>query len=164
MDLKKVDGEKNILEIPGVLSVRLRQHNPYDRDRQNYPAFKMPDGSVPVLEATVMLHSIEHPDWKNMTIGIPLAMLKKPAGQHEVVLNFSGARWTMYVDGELLDNDFPFGYPRWAEKNAWKLDAEYVNKAALYLPAITPEQQAGEKARSCAGSVLDASRTQQLGR
>lgn len=145
VDLKKVDGEKNILEIPGVLSVRLRQHNPQDRARQNYPAFKMPDGSVPVLEATVVLHSVEHPDWKNMTIGIPLAMLKKPAGQHEVVLNFSGARWTMYVDGELLDNDFPFGYPRWAEKNAWKLDAGYVNKAALHLPAITPGQQLAKK-------------------
>jgi len=145
VDLKKVDGEKNILEIPGVLSVRLRQHNPQDRKRQNYPAFKMPDGTVPVLEATVVLHSVEHPDWKNMTIGIPLAMLKKPAGQHEVVLNFSGARWTMYVDGELLDNDFPFGYPRWAEKHAWKLDAEYVNKAALYLPAITPEQKLAKK-------------------
>ena len=28
VDLKKFAGEKNILEIPGVLSVRLRQHNP----------------------------------------------------------------------------------------------------------------------------------------
>ena len=123
VDLKKFDGEKNILEIPNVLSVRLRQHDPRDRNRQNYPAFKMPDGSVPVLEANVVLHSVEHPDWKNMTIGIPLAMLKKPEGEHEVVLNFSGVRWTMYVDGELLDNDFPFGYPQWAEKNTWKLDA-----------------------------------------
>ena len=101
----------------------------------------MPDGSVPVLEANVVLHSIEHPDWKNMTIGIPLAMLKKPEGEHEVVLNFSGVRWTMYVDGELLDNDFPFGYPQWAEKNAWKLDPEYVKKAAVYLPAITARKE-----------------------
>ena len=74
VDLKKFDGEKNILEIPNVLSVRLRQHDPRDRNRQNYPAFKMPDGSVPVLEANLVLHSIEHPDWKNMTIGIPLAL------------------------------------------------------------------------------------------
>ena len=141
VDLKKFDGEKDILEIPGVLGVRLRQHDPLDRKRQNYPAFKMPDGLVPVLEANVVLHSAEHPDWKDMTIGIPLAMLKKPEGEHEVVLNFSGARWTMYVNGELLDNDFPFGYPQWAERNAWKLDAGYVGKAAIYLPAIKPEQK-----------------------
>ena len=140
-DLRKFDGEKIILEIADVLSVRLRQHDPHDRNRQNYPAFKMPDGSVPVLEATVVLHSVEHPDWRNMTIGIPLALLKKPDGEHEIVLNFTGARWTMYVDGALLDNDFPFGYPQWAEKNVWKLDPEFVKEAAIYLPAIKPERK-----------------------
>ncbi len=143
-DLKKFDGEKNILEIPNVLSVGLRQHDPRDRNRQNYPAFKMPDGSVPVLEASLVLHSIEHPDWKNMTIGIPLALVKKPEGEHEVVLNFTGVRWTMYVDGELLDNDFPFGYPQWANANTWKLDSEYVKKAAIYLPGIKPEKSQAE--------------------
>jgi hypothetical protein len=138
VDLKKFDGERSIFEIPDVLSVRLRQHDPRDRGRQNYPAFKMPDGSVPVLEANVRLHSTEHPDWKDMTIGIPLALLEKPAGEHDVVLNFSGVRWTMYVDGELLDNDFPFGYPQWVAGNTWKLDPEYVRQAALYVPAIAP--------------------------
>ena len=150
VDLKKFEGEKNILEIPNVLSVRLRQHDPLDRRRQNYPAFKMPDGSVPVLEANVVLHSIEHPDWKNMTIGIPLALLKKPEGEHEIVLDFSGVRWTMYVDGELLDNDFPFGYPQWADTNTWKMDTEYVDKAAIYLPAIKPEKKQVKTSRTSA--------------
>ena len=144
-DLKEFTTDKTILEIPNVLNVRLRQHDPLDRRRQNYPAFPMPDGSVPVLEATVTLHSPEHPDWKNMTIGIPLAMLNEPFGKHEVVLNFSGVRWTIYVDGELLDNDFPFGYPQWNDRNTWKLDAEQVKQAALYLPAITPEEEPAEK-------------------
>lgn len=145
VDLKPFGNGKTLLEIPNVLSVRLRQHDPLDRNRQNYPAFKMPDGSVPVLEATVVLHSREHPDWTNMTIGIPLALLKKPQGEHQIVLNFTGARWTMFVDGELLDNDFPFGYPQWAEKNAWQIDAEYVKEAALYLPALNPEKQPLER-------------------
>ena len=140
-DLKKFEGVQNILEIPNVLTVYLRQHDPLDRRRQNYPAFKMPDGTVPVLEANIVLQSREHPDWTNMTIGIPLAMLGKPAGMHEIVLNFSGVRWTMYVDDELLDNDFPFGYPQWAERNAWRLNPEYVKQAAIYLPAITPERK-----------------------
>lgn len=140
-ELKYVGGEKTILEIPDVLSVRLRQHDPHDRNRQNYPAFKMPDGSVPVLEATVKLHSAEHPDWQEMTIGVPLARLMKPAGEHEVVLNFSPVRWTMYVDGELLDNDFPFGYPRWPATNTWNFDAEFVQHAELYVPALVPTRQ-----------------------
>jgi hypothetical protein len=138
VDLQKLEGEKTILEVPEVLAVRLRQHDPVDRNRQNYPAFPMPDGSVPVLEANIVLHSSEHPDWKDMTIGIPLALLNKPEGEHEVVLSFSGVRWTMVVDGELLDNDFPFGYPQWAAKATWRLDAEYVKHAALYFPSITP--------------------------
>src|SRR4051794_15380856 len=83
VNLQKFSGEQNILEIPEVLRVILRQHDSRDRTRQNYPAFKMPDGSTPVLEATLQLHSSEHPDWKKMTIGIPLAMLKRPAGEHE---------------------------------------------------------------------------------
>ena len=138
-DLKARDSAKTILEIPNVLRIGFRQHDPRDRQRQNYPAFRMPDGSTPVLEATVALHSPEHPNWKDMTIGIPLAMLKNTAGEHDVVLNFSGVRWTMYVDGALLDNDFPVGYPRWTPKNTWKLDAEYVKRADIYFPAIVPQ-------------------------
>lgn len=141
VDLKKFKGTKEILQIPDVLSVVLRQHNPQDRYRQNYPAFPMPDGSIPVLEATLELHSAEHPDWKTMTIGIPLAMLKNPDGEHEVVLNFSGLSWAMYVDGQLLDNDFPFGYPQWKEKNTWSLYPAYTKKASIHLPAIKPARQ-----------------------
>jgi hypothetical protein len=140
VNAKKFEGTKNILDVPNVLSVRLQQGS-QDRKGQNYPAFKMPDGSLPVLEATVVLHSVEHPDWKNLTIGIPLALLKKPEGEHEVVLDFTGANWAMYVDGELLDNNFAFGFPQWTEKNTWKLDADYVKTAALYLPGIKPEKQ-----------------------
>ena len=63
VDLKPFDGEKTILEIPNVLSVRLRQHDPLDRNRQNYPAYRMPDGSVPVLEACsdILFHPCENP-------------------------------------------------------------------------------------------------------
>ena len=57
----------------------------------------------------------------------------------------------MYVDGELLDNDFPFGYPQWAEQNTWKLDAEYVKKAAIYLPGIKPEKKQAQTPRTSPG-------------
>jgi hypothetical protein len=145
VDLKKFNGEKTILEIPEVLRVRLRQHDPLDRQRQNYPAGKMPDGSVPVLEAQLRLHSTEHPDWKEMTIGFPLALLKHPAGEHEVVLNYSGVRWTIYADGELLDNDFPFGDPSWTSTSRWRMNAEHVRHATLHLPGIIPVSEPAPK-------------------
>ena len=138
VDLRDFDGEHEILAVPDVLGVRLRRHDPLDRTRQNYPAFSMPDGSVPVLEATITLHSDEHLDWRNMTIGIPLAMLGNTWGEHEVVLDFSGARWTLSADGNLLDNDFPFGFPQWRKENTWRLDPEFVKRAELRFPAPTP--------------------------
>jgi Glycosyl hydrolases family 32 N-terminal domain len=151
VNLNRFSGEATVLEIPHVLGVRLRQHDPRDRNRQNYPAYKMADGSVPVLEASLTLHSVEHPDWQTMTIGIPLAMLEKPDGEHEVVLHFSGVDWTMYVDGELVDNDFPFGYPRWTDRHLWKLDPTYVEKAQIYLPGIKPEKRQAKTPRTSAG-------------
>ncbi|MBM4093273.1 MAG: hypothetical protein FJ276_28260 [Planctomycetes bacterium] len=147
VDFKELDRESTLLEIPDALRVRLRRHDPRDRNRQNYPAFKMPDGSVPVMEATVVLHSPEHPDWRDMTIGIPLAMLHNPEGKHEIILNFTGVRWTLYVDGELLDNDFPFGYPRWAAGTTWTMDAAYVKQTSLHVPAITPQRKPARKPR-----------------
>lgn len=151
VNLGEFTGEKLILEIPNVLGVRLRQHDPLDRDRQNYPAFKMPEGTAPVLEATLALRSLEHPDWKTMTIGIPLAMLSRPYGKHDIVLNFSGANWTIYVDGEPLDNDFPFGYPEWRGANVWKADPLFVQSAALYLPAIKPEKRRAPARKTAPG-------------
>ena len=141
-NFKEFTGEHTILSINNVLSVNLRQHNPSDRKRQNYPAFKMKDGSVPIIEATLNLHSPDHPEWNSMTVGVPIAILKKPMGTHEVVLNFTGTRWTMYIDGELLDNDFPYGYPEWFDKNSWKIESEFIKKAELFLPSITPDKKA----------------------
>ncbi len=139
---KEFTGDQTILSINDILTVNLRQHDPSDRKRQNYPAFMLKDASVPVLEATIKLHSPDHPQWNSMTVGIPLAMLKKPMGTHEVVLNFSGSRWTMYIDGELLDNDFPYGYPTWSDINSWKIESGFIKRAELFLPGITPDKKA----------------------
>lgn len=149
VDLKQCYTEKVILEIPWVLSVRLRQHDANDHTRQNYPACKMPDGSVPVLEASLALESPTDPTVRqDMTIGIPLAMLERPEGEHEIVLNFTGVRWTMYVDGELLDNDFPLGYPQKDRMKAWELNPHYVKKAEISFPAIEPEKVALQAPRT----------------
>jgi len=76
VDLKTFNGEETILEIPQVLHVRLRQHDVQDLSRQNYPAFKMPDGSVPVLEASLTLQlPTEKREVEDMIVGIPWACL-----------------------------------------------------------------------------------------
>lgn len=118
-----------LLEIPGLLCVKLRQHDPSDWSRQNFPSFPMPDGTVPVLEASLDLG-------QDMTVGIPLAVLDSPDGLHEVVLDFSGVRWTMYVDGILMDNDFALGYPDVKGRIAWSKDPDAVREASLWIPGL----------------------------
>ncbi len=138
----------NVLNIPGVLNVRTFQHDQKDRKNQNYPSFPMPDGSVPVLEAALKLHPpLENEGALDMPIGIPLGMLKAPVGEHNIVLHFSGVRWSLYVDNELLDNDFPLGYPKWGEKSSWEINPLLVSKAEIFFQGAEPQKVALTKPR-----------------
>lgn len=134
--------QRTILEIRHVLEVTLHDHDPADRTRQNYPAFPLPDGSVPVLEAALTLSSTEHPAWNRMTIGVPLAMLGPLRASYEVRLIFTGVRWSFYVDGHLCDNDFPFGYPNWPPRNSWRLDPDFASSPSIDIGHPAPPQAA----------------------
>jgi hypothetical protein len=149
VNLKTQTSRTDLLNIPGVLKVSAFQHDPKDRKYQNYPAYPMPDGSVPVLEAALRLHPDAAPkEARDMPIGIPLAMLEKPEGQHDIVLHFSGVRWSLYVDNELLDNDFALGYPKWGVESTWEINPQLVSRAEIFFPGIKPEQLVLEKPRS----------------
>ncbi|MFD2145060.1 hypothetical protein [Mucilaginibacter antarcticus] len=140
VNLKAVTAATNLLTIPGVLNLTTFQHDPKDKKRQNYPAYAMADGSVPVLEAALKLYPPTEPKGHDMPIGIPLAMLAKPSGQHDVVLHFSGVRWTLYVDNELLDNDFALGYPKWGKQSSWEINPSLVSGAEIIFPGIEPQR------------------------
>lgn len=102
-----------LLEIPGILCVSIIDGKSLaDDGGQNYAAFPMSDGSVPVLEARLKLRlPVGECELKDMPVGVPISLLRRPFGKHRVELVFSGARWSLYVDGMLADNDFPLGYP-----------------------------------------------------
>ncbi|MDR0575479.1 MAG: hypothetical protein LBG96_15920 [Tannerella sp.] len=141
VDLKPFSIDETILKIPQILTVRLRQHDRQNRDQQNYPAFSMPDGSVPILEASVRLKLYPDKDEiMDLTAGIPLAMLDAPFDRHEIVLNFTGVCWTMYIDSKLVDNDFALGYPVWSDRNVWEINPNYVHKAEVYYPALQAQR------------------------
>jgi len=145
IDLDKLSDKQPLVQIPGVVSLVFRNANAdeaaaTENRRQNYWNFRMPDNSIPILESTLLLHSARA-NWKRMPIGVPVRLLKDKGlkGVHEIVLNFCGAHWRLYIDGELMDEDFPFGYPRW-ERNPVQasINPECVTSAAFYAPAITP--------------------------
>lgn len=141
LDIPEIKEEIKILEIPEILKIVLRQADPHNRKSQNYPAYKMPDGTVPVLEASLSLQlPMENNAIRNLVIGVPLAMLDDPKGKHDVIVNFSGVCWTIYVDGKLLDNEFALGYPVWSANDNWTINPQYIAQADMYFPGIQPEK------------------------
>ncbi|KAF5073424.1 hypothetical protein DSECCO2_191530 [anaerobic digester metagenome] len=146
VDFKELEKDATILDIPEVINLRFRKMDPKLRDRQNYPAFPAKDGSIFVLESSITLNtSIEKPFRKVMTIGFPLAMLPELNGKHEVILNFTKAQFVMYVDGKIVDADFPIGFPDWSAERTWEINSEYVNTAKILFSAINPERDVSKK-------------------
>ena len=141
VNLQPFSGEQMLLEVPGLITIKLRQADPGNRDRQNYPAAKMQDGSLPVLEAGILLNAPGiNLFTRQLEIGYPLAALKNPWGKHEVIVHFPKTNWTIYVDNELMDNDFVVGYPHWWHQRSWQINPAVVSEASLYLPGINVER------------------------
>lgn len=135
LTLADFEGTVELVSIPEVLSVRLREHNPGEIDKQNYPAGPMSDGRVPVLEASLTLYPPEGA--RDMTVGVPLGLLEQPWGEHEMVLNFSGAAWEMYIDGSLADRDYAFGYPgKEIAEGMAACNGSYVNECRIFAPGL----------------------------
>ncbi|MBR0531663.1 MAG: hypothetical protein IJJ96_03560, partial [Bacteroidales bacterium] len=136
--------EVSLLDIPGVLKVSTRNQDPAVWGPQNYPSFPMPDGTVPVLEAALTLYSdIGAGEVRDLVVGIPVAILDEPSGKHDVVLDFTGVRWSMFVDGTLYDNDFAIGYPVHEKNLSWNIDPSVVDKASLWVPGLEAVQENG---------------------
>ncbi len=101
----------------------------YDTRHGNYLNFPMPDGSCPVIEATICE--------RGGRVGIPLGALARTDGVHDVTLNFSSPHWTICVDG-VQDDDMPpapdpFAWPKNPKEKSL---SPRVKKATLSSPAL----------------------------
>lgn len=142
--LADFEEDAELISIPGILSVKLRHHDPKDIAKQNYPAGVMDDGRVPVLEASLTLYPPEGA--RDMTVGIPLGMLEKPWGEHEMILHFTGVAWEMYLDSHLVDRDYAFGYPRLDTTSvATVCDSRYVGESRIYVPCLKTREMPAPK-------------------
>ena len=142
-DLGSVKEREVLFELPGAVEVWVRDETG-SGGNQNYGNFRCEDGRCPVLEARVFLHSAEHPDWKEMTIGVPLSRLEKRAGPQEITLQFAGARWQMRVGG-LYDEDFPFGKVKWQPETVWSLKSPRATAAALWNTPLKDQPRAASQ-------------------
>ncbi len=110
VDFSNVTAYEPLYEVgpvrPGFTPVRLafriagrtKGLEQYDNRLGNYLNFPLPDGSCPVIEATLCA--------RGGRVGIPLGALARTDGVHEVTLNFSPPHWTICVDG-VQDDDMP---------------------------------------------------------
>lgn len=128
-----------LLEVEGAVKLLTRLHDVNNWHAQNYPAYKMEDGTLPVVEAELVLHPDEGIGGGTLTVGVPLAMLSQPYGKHDVVLQFTGIEWTIYIDGKLYDNDFAIGYPSLGEE-VKVCSKSAVSDVEIYAPALQPVQ------------------------
>lgn len=74
---------------------------------QNY-IVSGPDSENLVLEGVIELESKNHPDWKQLRIGIPLSEI--PHGS-KLFLQYTGTEFQLIADGKILDAEYPFGEP-----------------------------------------------------
>ncbi len=68
----------------------------YDRDSGNYLNFPLPNGRCPVLEATM----------GGLRVGIPVGLLERREGSHDVIVNLANTHFSILVDGHMDDDMF----------------------------------------------------------
>ncbi len=153
VDLSGAKGYEPLYEIgPAKLVIRqagadknLENYDHADK-AGNYVNFPLPDGSCPVIEATICS--------TGGRVGIPLGALKKSDGVHDVTLNFSPVHWTIAVD-ERRDDDMPReeNSVKWPENAKEKILSPRVKSAKFTSPALPGGLPQMPDARRISGSI-----------
>ena len=134
IDCGAVTGDEALYEAgPVRLGFRMAGADPalaeYDRAAGNYLNFPLAGGGVPVIEATICA--------KAGRVGVPLGVLEKAEGVHDVTLDFSPVKWAIAVDGRHVDDDFPIPACSvvWPEGAQERVLSPRVRSAAFVSPA-----------------------------
>ena len=151
VDLDGVKGVERLYEIPGCLTLGLREAGKdaalqeYDSCKGNYMNFKMPDGSCPVLEAHM-------PSVKASRVGLPLGVLEGTGGVRHVVLNYAKTHFSIAVEGH-MDDDMLLGACPSADPEKAKVHSARVKKVDFAVPAESDALPLVKDSRPIVGSV-----------
>ena len=141
LDLSRLDknfAHQTLFEVSDVVKLKYSLRSPKEWTHQNYSAYcNEGDEWVPVIEAELMLYSEDGKQDKRLTVGVPLALLESVNRQCEVVLNFTGVEFGIYVDGRLYDSDFAIGYHSLRDWHHASATAQ-VSYPEFYAPALQP--------------------------
>ncbi len=130
IDLGGVAADEPLFEAgPLRLALRMAGADPalerYDRDGGNYLSFPLPDGSCPVVEATLA----------GLRVGIPVGLLAKPEGEHDVVVHSERSHFSIAVDGH-VDDDMLSAPAVEADLSAPRTLSPRVASAQVSVPAV----------------------------
>ena len=130
IDLGGIAGDEALFEAgPLRLALRMAGADPalekYDRDGGNYLSFPLADGSCPVVEATLA----------GLRVGIPVGLLAKPEGAHDVVVHSERSHLSIAVDGH-VDDDMLSEPAVEADLSAPRTVSPRVASARVSVPAL----------------------------
>ena len=130
VDLGRIAADEPLLEAGQLrLAIRMAGADPalekYDRVGGNYLSFPMPDGSCPVVEATLA----------GLRVGIPVGLLARPDGAHDVVVHSEKSHFSIAVDGHIDDDLFAVPSVE-ADLSAPRTLSPRVADARVSVPAI----------------------------
>ena len=110
LTLPPIPEETTLLDIPGVCRCVLRKigADPALKRFEMLQNYAVRSPAVPdlALEAVIFLQSDNHPDWKELRIGIPLADLPP---YKELAVQYTGTHFQLIADGKVLDEEYPYG-------------------------------------------------------
>ena len=132
IDLSDVAADEPLYEVgPLRLAFRMagkdERLRKYDMSFGNYLNFPLPDGSCPVIEATMY----------GLRVGIPLGFLKRRDGAHDVRLFCAKSHLTIEVDGHFDDDMFRLPTVE-ADLSAPKTHSRRVKSADIAVLAGAP--------------------------
>ena len=130
IDVGGAIADEPLYEVGGAsLSIRMAGRTKglesYDADRGNYLNFPMPDGSCPVMEATMC----------GLRVGIPLGLLERHGGVCDVIVNLAQTHLSISVDGHVDDDMFKTPSVE-ADLSFRKILSRRVKSAEVASPAI----------------------------
>ena len=147
VDLGGIAADETLYEA-GPLRVAVRMAGKtekleqYDRDLGNYLSFPMPDGSCPVVEATM----------RKLRVGIPVGLLKRRDGVHDVTVNLAKHHLSIVIDGH-VDDDMYWISELDADLSGGKAVSPRVKSAEVSIPALQDALGGVPDSRRIKGSI-----------
>lgn len=141
--LKKIP-DKNAILVDAYGCIRITQRLLKPEDKLNLTYYEKGEcyfqktdktGCVPVVEVEINLFSEEHPDWKEMKLGVNSLMYD--ITEKDIYIVYDTVNFRLVYDGVVINNNLPFGTLKKPNCTAMTVNEEYVSDVAFSDDILT---------------------------